>query len=35
MSATGLDTFDTTVQAANVWLNDVCDEMGRGRGGRW
>jgi uncharacterized protein (DUF2267 family) len=27
-SATGLDTFDTTVQATNVWLHDVMIRMG-------
>ena len=29
MSQTGMPEFDATVQEANVWLNDVAQEMGR------
>lgn len=28
MSVTGLDAFDTTIQASNVWLKDIMDEEG-------
>jgi len=28
MSATGLDVFDRTLQATNVWLDDIMTEMG-------
>lgn len=28
MSMTGLDTFDTAVQKADVWLKEVMEEMG-------
>lgn len=28
MSATGLETFDTAVQKADVWLKDVMQELG-------
>lgn len=27
MSATGLETFDTTLQKTSIWLNEVMDEM--------
>jgi uncharacterized protein (DUF2267 family) len=28
MSATGLSTFDSTLQITNIWLNDVADRLG-------
>lgn len=28
MSSTGLDAFDKTVQTTNIWLNEICDEIG-------
>lgn len=28
MSATGLDVFDRTLQATNIWLDDIQEEMG-------
>jgi uncharacterized protein (DUF2267 family) len=28
MSATGLDVFDRTLQATNIWLDDIMQELG-------
>ena len=28
MSATGLASFDTTIQKTNIWLDDIMDELG-------
>jgi uncharacterized protein (DUF2267 family) len=28
MSATGLDVFDRTLQATNIWLDDILQELG-------
>lgn len=28
MSATGLKTFDSTLQTTNIWLNEVMEELG-------
>lgn len=28
MSMTGLEVFDKTVQTTNIWLNEICDELG-------
>ncbi len=35
MSATGLDVFDTTVQATNVWLNEIMADIGPDRQRAW
>lgn len=35
MSATGLDTFDKTLQTTNVWLDDICEELGPDRQAAW
>ncbi|HEX6741067.1 MAG TPA: DUF2267 domain-containing protein [Sphingomicrobium sp.] len=29
MSASGLDVFDRTVETTHVWLNEICDDLGR------
>jgi uncharacterized protein (DUF2267 family) len=31
MSTTGLEVFDTTVQATNKWLNEICEVIGPDR----
>jgi len=28
MSATGIKSFDTTLQATNIWLDDIMDDLG-------
>jgi hypothetical protein len=35
MSATGLDVFDKTIQATNVWLNEIMEAIGRDRQVSW
>ena len=35
MSSTGLDVFDKTVQATNIWLDEIVDEMGADRRLAW
>lgn len=35
MSATGLDVFDKTIQTANIWLDEIMDEMGPDRQVAW
>jgi uncharacterized protein (DUF2267 family) len=35
MSATGLDTFDKTLQTTHVWLDDICEELGPDKQVAW
>lgn len=35
MSATGLDVFDKTVQATNLWLDEIMDQIGPDRRTAW
>jgi len=31
MTATGLDVFDKSVQTTNIWLQEICEEIGPGK----
>lgn len=35
MSATGLDVFDKTLQTTNIWLKEICEEVGPDRQIAW
>jgi uncharacterized protein (DUF2267 family) len=35
MSATGLDAFDKTLQTTNIWLKEICEEVGPDRQIAW
>jgi uncharacterized protein (DUF2267 family) len=35
MSATGLDVFDKTIQTANIWLDEIMEEIGPDRRVAW
>lgn len=35
MSATGLETFDKTLQTTNVWLGEICEDLGPDRQAAW
>jgi uncharacterized protein (DUF2267 family) len=35
MSATGLDVFDKTLQATNIWLDEITDAIGPDRKAAW
>lgn len=35
MSATGLDVFDKTIQATNIWLDEITDVIGPDRHTAW
>ena len=35
MSSSGLDVFDKTIQTANIWLDEIMDEMGPDRQLAW
>jgi uncharacterized protein (DUF2267 family) len=35
MSATGLDVFDKTLQTTNIWLKEICEELGPDRQIAW
>jgi len=35
MSATGLDVFDRTIQATNIWLDEITDVIGPDRHTAW
>lgn len=35
MSATGLDVFDKTIQATNIWLDEIMDVIGPDRHTAW
>lgn len=35
MSATGMETFDKTLQTTNIWLNEICEDLGPDRRIAW
>jgi uncharacterized protein (DUF2267 family) len=35
MSATGLEVFDRTLQTTNIWLKEICEEIGPDRHTAW
>lgn len=35
MSATGLETFDKSLQTTNIWLDDLCGALGGSRQTAW
>ncbi len=35
MSATGLEVFDKTLQTTNIWLKEICEEIGPDRQIAW
>jgi uncharacterized protein (DUF2267 family) len=35
MSTTGLDVFDKSLQTTNIWLKEICDELGPDRQVAW
>lgn len=35
MSATGLEVFDKTVQTANIWVDEIMEELGPDRQNAW
>ena len=35
MTTTGLDVFDKTMQTTNIWLKEICEELGPDRQIAW
>jgi uncharacterized protein (DUF2267 family) len=35
MSATGLEVFDKTIQTANIWVDEIMEELGPDRQNAW